>query len=74
MDVNLPGMSGIEAVRELKKNKATKFIPVVGVSASAYQDDIDDGIKAGFESYLTKPVQVKDVLVTIDKILMKADV
>jgi PAS domain S-box-containing protein len=58
MDINLPGISGIEALRILGEDKATAHIPVIALSANAIPRDIEKGLEAGFFRYLTKPIKV----------------
>ena len=60
MDINLPGISGIEALRILRQDENTAHIPVVALSANAIPRDIEKGLKAGFFRYLTKPIKVSD--------------
>jgi len=67
MDINLPGMSGIDAMRILRADPLTAHIPVVALSASASKIDIDNGIKAGFFSYVTKPIRVADFMKSLDE-------
>lgn len=62
MDINLPGMSGIEALAHLKNNPHTRDIPVVAVSASAMQSDKEKGLAAGFIQYVTKPLDIREVV------------
>lgn len=69
MDINLPGMNGIEALRELKGIKATRGIPVVALSANAMESDIKKGLKVGFNGYLTKPAKIGDVLTGVEAAL-----
>jgi PAS domain S-box-containing protein len=66
MDINLPGISGIEAMRILAKDPATAHIPVIALSANAIPRDIEKGLEAGFFSYLTKPLKVNEFMVTLD--------
>ena len=66
MDINLPGISGVEAMAALAKNVATAQIPIVALSANAMPNDIERGLKAGFFRYLTKPIKVDEFLVTLD--------
>jgi CheY-like chemotaxis protein len=66
MDINLPGMSGIDALKILAKDPATAHIPVVAISANAIPRDIKQGLEAGFFRYLTKPIQVAEFLATVD--------
>ena len=65
MDINLPGISGVEALKILRSDPNTAHIPVVALSANAMQRDIEKGLEAGFHSYLTKPIKVKELLDTL---------
>jgi PAS domain S-box-containing protein len=67
MDINLPGMSGLEALKILKLDPATKDIPVIAVSAAAMPDDVEAGLKAGFLAYLTKPFDVSELIALVRK-------
>jgi PAS domain S-box-containing protein len=58
MDINLPGISGIEALKILRRDSSTSHIPVVALSANAMPRDIQRGLEAGFFRYLTKPIKV----------------
>jgi PAS domain S-box-containing protein len=69
MDINLPGISGIEALKILREDPATAHIPVVALSANAMQRDIDKGLQAGFFWYLTKPVKVHEFMDVLDAAL-----
>lgn len=69
MDLNLPGMSGQEALRVLKGNEETQDIPVVALSADAVTASINLGLKNGFEKYITKPINVDDFIDVLDSIL-----
>jgi PAS domain S-box-containing protein len=66
MDINLPGISGIEALRILRDDPATAHIPVVALSANAMPRDIEKGLQAGFFRYLTKPIKVNEFMDTLD--------
>ena len=66
MDINLPGISGIEALKILTADNATAHIPVIAVSANAIPRDIEKGLKAGFFRYLTKPLKVVEFMETLD--------
>ena len=65
MDINLPGMNGIQATEVLRTDDQTQGIPVVAVSARAMTDDLKRARKAGFHSYLTKPIDVASVVNTL---------
>ena len=69
MDINLPGISGIEALKILREDPATAHIPVVALSANAMPRDIEHGLERGFFRYLTKPIKVKEFMDTLDAAL-----
>jgi len=69
MDINLPGISGIEALKILRDDPATARIPIVALSANAMPRDIVKGLEAGFFSYLTKPIKVKEFMEALDTAL-----
>jgi len=69
MDINLPGISGIEAMKILRDDPATARIPIVALSANAMPRDIEKGLAAGFFSYLTKPIKVKEFMEALDAAL-----
>ena len=62
MDLNLPGMSGIDATRKLKHSEATSHIPVIAVSANAMNRDLEKAEDVGFLRYIIKPFKVDDVM------------
>jgi signal transduction histidine kinase/AmiR/NasT family two-component response regulator len=66
MDINLPGISGITALKILALDPATAHIPVVALSANAMPRDIARGFEAGFFRYLTKPIKVQEFMETLD--------
>jgi len=66
MDINLPGISGIRALRILADDPTTAHIPVVALSANAMPRDIEKGMEAGFYRYLTKPIKVNEFMETLD--------
>jgi PAS domain S-box-containing protein len=66
MDINLPGMSGLNALHILINDPATAHIPVVALSANAMPRDIEKGLEAGFFRYLTKPIKVNEFINTLD--------
>jgi signal transduction histidine kinase/CheY-like chemotaxis protein/HAMP domain-containing protein len=69
LDINLPGMDGFEALRDLQNNPATCDIPVVAISANAMERDIKKGLAAGFTDYLTKPLDIPRLLALLDTLL-----
>jgi CheY-like chemotaxis protein len=73
MDINLPGISGIEALRILSEDPATAHILVIALSANAMPRDIEKGREAGFFRYLTKPIKVREFMDTLDIAFKFAD-
>ncbi|PIQ37217.1 MAG: hybrid sensor histidine kinase/response regulator [Lysobacterales bacterium CG17_big_fil_post_rev_8_21_14_2_50_64_11] len=69
MDINLPGISGIQALRILAEDPLTAHIPVLALSANAMPRDIEKGVQAGFFRYLTKPIKVREFMNTLDMTL-----
>ncbi len=65
MDINLPGMNGIEAMRILNLDPITAHIPIVALSANAMPLDVLAGLNAGFFKYLTKPIDVSEFMETL---------
>jgi PAS domain S-box-containing protein len=66
MDINLPGISGIEALKILRADPSTAHIPILALSANAVPRDIEKGLEAGFFSYLTKPIKVDQFMEALD--------
>jgi PAS domain S-box-containing protein len=73
MDINLPGMSGIEARRRLLEWPTTKDIPVIALSAAAMVGEAKRIQAAGFQRYLTKPVQVDELIEVLEQFLPGRD-
>ncbi len=69
MDINLRGMDGYAALKLLKADPKTTHIPVVAITANAMKGDEIRGLSTGFADYLTKPIEVKNFLKTIDHYL-----
>jgi PAS domain S-box-containing protein len=67
MDINLPGISGIKALKILEDDPRTAHIPVVALSANAMPHDVVKGLEAGFFRYLTKPIKVNEFMDTLDE-------
>jgi signal transduction histidine kinase/ActR/RegA family two-component response regulator len=66
MDINLPGINGIEALKTLRADPSTAHIPIIALSANAIPRDIDRGLEAGFFNYLTKPIKVNQFMDALD--------
>jgi CheY-like chemotaxis protein len=69
MDVNLPGMSGLEAVRVLRADARTGKIPVIALTANAMPRDVERGMAAGFFRYLIKPINIDEFTEAINSTL-----
>jgi two-component system, cell cycle response regulator DivK len=69
MDIQLPGMNGIDALAELRADAATRSIPVVAVTASAMMQDRQRILAAGFDAYQSKPIDVRGFLELVSTLL-----
>ena len=69
MDINLPGLNGVDAMKILRADPLTMHIPVVALSANAMLRDIEKGLEAGFFRYLTKPIKVNEFMEVLDAAL-----
>jgi len=65
MDIQLPGMSGIDALKALRADAATARLPVVAITASVMQQDRQQIVSAGFDGFIEKPVNLKNLLETV---------
>lgn len=68
MDINLPGMDGYAALKVLKADPKTADIPVVALTANAMKGDREHGAAAGFSDYLTKPINIKELFASLDRL------
>jgi len=73
MDINLPGISGFQALKMLREDLETAHIPVLAISANAMPRDIEIGLEAGFFRYLTKPIKVNEFMNALDDALEFAE-
>src|SRR5947199_1131045 len=72
MDINLPGITGIETLRLLRADPATAHTTVIALSANAMPHDLEKGLQAGFFAYLTKPIKVTEFMHVLDAALEHA--
>jgi CheY-like chemotaxis protein len=70
MDINLPYISGFDALKLLRENPVTAHITVIALSANAMARDIQKGLEAGFFSYLTKPIKIDEFMNALDAALL----
>jgi PAS domain S-box-containing protein len=73
MDINLNGMSGIDALKILRADPVTAHIPIIALSANAMPREVEKGLKAGFFRYLTKPIKVNEFMDTLNLAMALAD-
>ena len=69
MDIHLPGMSGLEALKLLRADAATAAMPVIAVTASVMQQDRKQITEAGFDAYVGKPINLKEFLDAVRSVL-----
>lgn len=69
LDINLPKLDGYKVLQYLKEYEGTQDVPVIALSANAMERDIEKGLKAGFNEYLTKPINVKELKEALQRIL-----
>ncbi len=71
MDINLPGMSGLTALRALREDPQTRDIPVIALTAAASPRDKQRGLDEGFDRYLTKPIKVVEFIGALEAIALR---
>src|SRR5205809_7262015 len=71
MDIQLPGIDGIEALRQIRAHDATRAIPIIAVTASAMDRDRQTIMAAGFDGYQSKPLNVKEFMAAVQAILAR---
>ena len=69
MDIQLPGIDGIEALRRIREDDALDAVPVVAISASVMPDDRRHIVASGFDAFLTKPISLKPFLAAVERFL-----
>lgn len=69
MDIQLPGMNGLEAIKILKGDPATRTIPVIALTAFAMKDE-EERIRASCDDYLAKPFHYKELLAAVERLLV----
>ena len=71
MDIQLPGIDGIEALRRIRAHDATRAVPIIAVTASAMDRDRQQIMAAGFDGYQSKPLNVKEFIAAVEAILAR---
>jgi two-component system cell cycle response regulator DivK len=69
MDIQLPGIDGVAAMKQLKADAATRSIPIIAITASAMTNNRTAMLAEGFDGYQTKPIALKDFLAEIERVL-----
>jgi CheY-like chemotaxis protein len=69
MDIQLPGMDGIEALKQLRADPQTRSIPIIAITASAMTNNRTAMLAEGFDGYQTKPITLKDFLGEVERVL-----
>ena len=69
MDIHLPGMDGLSVVRAMKTDDRTRRIPILALTAHAMRGDKDRFLEAGCDGYISKPIDVKTFLSSIEQYL-----
>jgi len=70
LDINLPDMDGFTILQQLRSNPETQSIPVFAITANAMLSDIEQGMQAGFDEYITKPIDIDNLLNKLDRYLL----
>ncbi|MBI2754079.1 MAG: response regulator [Betaproteobacteria bacterium] len=70
MDIHLPGINGIEALKKLRAGEATRRIPVLAFTASVMPQDRREIMDAGFDGFVSKPINLKEFIATVAKALV----
>ena len=73
LDINLPGINGIEALHLLRSDPSTAHITVLALSANAMPADVEKGLEAGFFNYITKPININEFMAKLDTALAFAN-
>ncbi len=72
MDIQLPDIDGMAALRELRAEPVTQKIPVLAVSASAMPDEQQQILASGFDDYITKPINVRSFIAVVERFIGEA--
>lgn len=73
LDLNLPGMDGMEVCRLLREDEATESIPIIMLTARGSEEDRVDGLDMGADDYVTKPFSIKELIARVRAILRRSE-
>jgi len=71
LDINLPGINGFEVLKHLRQRGSSREKPIIAISANAMPKDVKKGLEAGFDDYITKPIDIKVLLKLVDDYLLE---
>jgi DNA-binding response OmpR family regulator len=71
LDINMPELDGYDVLRLIRRNTATKGVPVIALTAAAMPLDVKRGLDAGFDAYITKPLDIEKLLNMIREFLKR---
>jgi len=69
MDIRLPGIDGVEALRRIRADVTTRAIPIMAITASVMTEDRQKIMDAGFDAYQSKPLNVKHFVAAVEQLL-----
>lgn len=71
LDINLPGMSGLDVYKKIRENTALDGVKVIAISASAMKEDEEKIMSAGFDAFVSKPLDIKNFLAKVRELIKK---
>ena len=74
MDIRLPGIDGVEALRRLRAEETTREIPIMAMTASVMSEDRQKIMAAGFDGYQSKPINVTDFVAAVAQLLERRQI
>jgi CheY-like chemotaxis protein len=72
MDIHLPGLDGLSVVRQMKEDVRTSGVPILALTAHAMRGDRDRFLQAGCDGYISKPIDVKSFIPSLEQYLSRA--
>ena len=74
MDIGLPGQDGYQALKRIRDSRATRELPVIALTAFALNENVEDGRRAGFDGYVTKPFELEELLAAMTSVLQRGSI
>ena len=74
MDIGLPGQDGYQALKRIRDSRATRELPVIALTAFALNENVEDGRRAGFDGYVTKPFELEELLAAMTSVMQRGPV